>query len=403
VFVWTLAIALLLLLFSVLVAGVLTTEFKWNFETWWKVCLVLLAIFAFTVTVRGVQISTRTALIIGGFEIAIITFLSLWLIVDAGGNNTLSVFGTAHANAPGHAGWGGVFAGSVFVILAFIGFEGCVPLVEEARDHRSVTRAVVASAFGIGVLYVLTIYASDVWFGPDKYATFSALANGSPWVDGIARSVWHGGWVVVFLAVANSATGAVIGSTNMATRTLWAMSRAGLAPAIFSRTHPRFKTPFPATIFAVVVGVVVAFALALGYDAPTAASLVGQIVTIGAILLYMIVAAACIAFYWRERRSEFSWLTHAVVPLLAVGAFMPALFNAMGIRVFSFISKLPDPLNKSGIIVAIWLGLGLLVMLWMRANRPEAIARTGQIFLEETAGAPVPAAGGPVATQVSSS
>lgn len=396
VFVWTLAVALLLLLFSVLVSGTFTAEWQWSFDTWWKVCVVVLAVFAFVVTVRGVQISTRAALIVGALEITIMTVLSIWLIADAGGQNTLSVFGTAHANVPGHGGWSGVFAGSVFVILAFIGFEGCVPLAEEAKDHRLVTRAVVAAVIGIGLLYLLTIYASDVWFGPDKYASFATLAHGSPWVDGIGRTVWHGGWVIVFLAVANSAVGAVIGSTNMATRTLWAMSRAGLAPAVFSRTHSRYKTPLPATIFAMGVGVVVAIALGIAYDAPTAASFVGQIVTIGAILLYMIVAIAALAFYWRERRSEFSWLAHALVPILAVAAFLPAFFNAIGIRVFDFISKLPDPLDKSGIIMAIWLALGLLVMGWIHSNRPEALRRTGQIFLDETIGAPVPAAGGPV-------
>jgi hypothetical protein len=53
-----------------------------------------------------------------------------------------------------------VIAASVYTVLAFAGFEGAAPLAEESRNPgRTVQRAVVYSALGIGVLYVFTTYA----------------------------------------------------------------------------------------------------------------------------------------------------------------------------------------------------------------------------------------------------
>jgi hypothetical protein len=54
-----------------------------------------------------------------------------------------------------------VIAGSVYTILAFIGFEAAAaPLAEEARDPRRTIRlAVIYSCLGIGLFYVLTTYA----------------------------------------------------------------------------------------------------------------------------------------------------------------------------------------------------------------------------------------------------
>ena len=58
----------------------------------------------------------------------------------------------------------------------------------------------MTSCLAIGLFYVLTTYAGDVYFGPDKFVTFGQLNGGSPWI-GLARDVWGVGWVVVFLAI----------------------------------------------------------------------------------------------------------------------------------------------------------------------------------------------------------
>ncbi|MCI0636323.1 MAG: amino acid permease [Actinobacteria bacterium] len=147
----------------------------------------------------GIQISTRVGTILGLFEIAVFAALAVWLIVEAGGDNDLSVFGTSFATVEGFDGVSGVIAGSVYTILAFIGFEAAAPLAEETKDpRRTIGRAVIYSCIGIGIFYVLTTYAATVFFGPDRFFEFPVSGEGNPW-DALARAAWGAGWVLVFL------------------------------------------------------------------------------------------------------------------------------------------------------------------------------------------------------------
>jgi amino acid transporter len=382
-FIWTVAGPLNPLLFGGLVAGVLQAEWGWDFDTWWIVCALGLAALTLLVDWFGVRINTKVLLITGGIELAIFTLLSLAMIVDAGDRNTLSVFGTAFANVDGFTGMSGVFAGAVFVILAFIGFEACVPLAEEARDRHSITKAVLLTVFAGGGLYILSTYAAAVWFGPEGFARFPSSAGGSPWIDGVGRELLHGGWVIVLLTVANSSVASCIGISNVATRTVYAMGRVRLLPHVLARTHREHKSPHVASLFHFAVTVAVTLYLGLRYDPLTGAGLVGTIVTIGVILIYMIVALATFAYFARIRRQDFHWLRHLTVPLLAIAFFVPVFLNAAGIQAFDFVAPLASPLNAAGPVTAIWVGIGVALLVWLSLRHPQRIRDTRLVFVEE--------------------
>jgi amino acid transporter len=162
--------------------------------------MIVAAILVAALNLRGIQISARTGTILGSFEIGVFVLLAVWLIVKAGGHNTGSVFTLHYATIKGYKGFSGIAAGSIYTILAFIGFEASAPLAEEARNpRRTIQVAVVASCLVIGLFYVLTTYAGDVFYGPDKFVSFGALGGGSPWIQ-LGRDVWGAGWVIVFLA-----------------------------------------------------------------------------------------------------------------------------------------------------------------------------------------------------------
>ena len=83
---------------------------------------------------------------------------------------------------PNHAvgDWSGVFRGMVFAILAFIGFEAAAPLGEEAKHPRyTIPRAVIGSAFLIGLFYVLCSYAWVFGAGFDNFVNQATGAD--PW------------------------------------------------------------------------------------------------------------------------------------------------------------------------------------------------------------------------------
>jgi amino acid transporter len=333
----------------------------------------------------GVRLSTGAGTILGLFEILVFAALAVTLIIQAGDANTLSVFGTRYATVEGFVGLSGVIAGSVYTILAFIGFEAAAPLAEEAKDPRRTIRlAVLYSCLGIGLFYVLTTYAATVAFGPDKFAEFPTSGNGNPW-DALARAAWGAGWVLVFLAIANSAIANANASANAATRTWFAMGRIRLLPRPLEHVNPRWRSPDVAVVVQFLVGVVVSVWLGLQYGPLTAFALVGTIVTAVIIAIYMVVNLACLVFYLREGRAEFNPLLHGVVPLLGIAAFVPAFLTAVGIQAFDFISALPYPISLVGLVVGTWYLIGLVYLVVLMLTRPERLRETGRVFGEEPA------------------
>jgi amino acid transporter len=385
---------LLYLILGVTVAGTLDAEFNCavcHTDQWW-IWAIIGAVLVFLLGYFGIQVSTRTGTILGIFEIGVFTLLALWLIGKAD-HNTLEVFTTKFANAEGFNGAKGIIAGSVYTILAFIGFEAAAPLAEEARDPtRTIRRAVVGSAVAIGLFYVLTTYGAAVFFGAERMAAqFQGFNNANPW-DGLARAAWGAGWVFVFLAIVNSAIANSNAGANAATRTWFSMGRIRLLPAMMATIHPRWKSPYVAVVVQFIIGLGIPLWLGFQFGPLTAFGLVATIIVAVVVAIYIAVNAACIAYYWRFQQQEASVWMHGVIPILGILAFIPAFFTAMGLPILpgGFIARLPHPLNKAGIALLIGFGLGAIYLVYLYATNPERIQATGRIFVE-----PDPVAAGP--------
>jgi amino acid transporter len=384
---------LLYLIFANVVAGTLNAEYGWSYDTWWPIAAVVAAVLVLLLGWFGIRLSAGMGTLLGLFEIVVFATLAVWMILEAGGNNTLAVFGTTYATAEGFGGLNGVIAGSIFAILAFIGFEAAAPLAEEARNPgRTVRTAVVASAVTIGAFYVLTTYAATVYFGPDKFAGFAKFGDGNPWQQ-LGRDVWGAGWVLVFVAIIISAVANSNASANATTRTWYALGRNRILVGMLAKTHPRWQSPYVAVVVQFVLALAVALPLGFIYNPLTAFSLVATIVTAVIILIYIVLNLACIGFYLGERRSEFSVVWHLILPVLGVLAFIPAIMVALGVGqdVFNFITPLTYPLNLAGPVVAGWLGLGLLYLLYLYATGHGDRARAlNQLYVGEGPAAPSP-------------
>jgi len=387
---------LLYLIFANVVAGTLVAEYGWSYDTWWPIAAVVAAVLVLLFGWFGIRLSAGAGTLLGLFEIVVFAALAVWMILKAGGDNTLSVFGTSYATAEGFGGINGVIAGSVFAILAFIGFEAAAPLAEEARNPgRTVRIAVVASAVMIGAFYVLTTYAATVFFGPERFGEFPTYGEGNPWQQ-LGRDVWGGAWVLVFIAIIISAVANSNASANATTRTWYALGRNRILVGMLAKTHPRWQSPYVAVVVQFVLALAVALPLGFIYNPLTAFGLVGTMVTAVIILIYMLLNLACIGFYLRERRSEFNVVLHLILPVLGVLAFIPAIMVALGVgqNLFSFINfitPLTYPLNLAGPVVAGWLLLGLLYMLYLYITGHGDRARAlNQLYVSDGPTAPSP-------------
>ncbi|MEU0857928.1 APC family permease [Streptomyces griseofuscus] len=383
VFVEMLVPPLLLLQLGFTVAGTLHDEWpSYPADLWWPYSLAGAAVIA-VAGYLGVLASARFGTVLGAFEVLVLLVFAALLIGGAGSANTLSVFGTSHT-AAGHSGIGGVFAGSVYTVLAFAGFEAAAPLAEETREpRRTMRRAVLGAALGIGLFYVVTTYAMTVYFGPDRFAAFGASGNAS-W-QGVARASFGFFWVLLFLAVVNSTIANANACANVSTRTAFALARIRVLPGVLATLHPRHRSPVAGIAVQTVVAVAAVLGLGLGYGPETAFLLLATVIVTVVIGVYIVVNLACAGHFIRVGGNALKPMRHLLFPVLGIAAFVPALLTAAGLPVFDFVTELTAPVSYAGPIVGVWMAAGVVVLLVLTRRHPERIAETARVHIEEGA------------------
>src|SRR5450432_2834704 len=346
---------------------------------WWP-WAILGALIVLAAGLYGVRTSARLGTVLGLFEIGVFLVLAIFLIVHAGGHNTLSVFTTKYTPS-GFRGISGVIGGSVYTILAFGGFEGAAPLAEEAKNpRRTIQRAVLLATLLIGALYVFTTYAVDVAYGPSKFGSFTTGTGAASW-EGLARSLYGIFWFFVFLAIVNSTIANANAGVNVSSRTAYAMGRVGAFPRFLAQVSAKHRAPTTAIWVAFAVTLAVTLGLGFGYDPVTAFGMVatGLVIVIAAI--YILMNAACIGFFVR-RRTGLNPLLHIVIPVLGIVTFIPAWLTAAGLKVFSFIAPLAPPLSYMGPGVAGFMLLGVIYMIYLYRTAPQRITDVGLVHLD---------------------
>ena len=220
----------------------------WHFG--FNVPAFLIVMLLTIVLVRGIQESARTNNVMVLLKIAAI------LIFVAAGSAYIHPENW-HPFAPN--GWSGILTGGSIIFFTFIGFDSVSTAAEECKQpQRDVPIGIIATLIVCTVLY---ISVAIVLTGLTRYETL--LDDAAPVVNTL-KKLWmvnHSGtlrWVR--LAVL---TGAILGMISSIlvfqigqARVWFAMSRDGLLPRIFSRIHPRFRTPSVSTwIAGLVVGI----------------------------------------------------------------------------------------------------------------------------------------------------
>jgi amino acid transporter len=360
--------------------GTLHSEFSGYTANLWWVWSILGALIVLAAGYYGIRTSARLGTILGVFEIGVFFVLAIFLVVHAGSNNTLSVFTTKYTT-PGFHGISGVIAGSVFTILAFGGFEGAAPLAEETRDpRRNIRRAVLLSTLLIGALYVFTTYAIDVAFGPAAFHNFTTGATSASWV-GVARSLYGIFWFFVFLAIINSTIANANAGVNVSSRTAYAMGRIRAFPAFLAHVNARHHSPVYSILAAFVITIAITLGLGLHYQPTVAFAMTGTGIVILLVAIYILMNVACIGYFAR-RRTGFNVLSHLIIPLLGIAAFVPAWLSAVGIPAFNFITPLTPPYSYMAPGVGGWMIVGLIYLIFLYARHKQRVTEVGLVHLD---------------------
>ena len=327
-----------------------------------------------------IKVTTRIQLVVAIVTVAVIVVVDLFTTAKGGANGqALSAFSFGHTLS---GGFNGVFYGIILGVTSYIGFETAADFGEEtANPRRNIPIAIIAATLFVVVFYLWTTYSMAIGFGVTNGAKWGADPVG---LQTIANTyVAH--WVGTLIEIGGMCAAFIVcvACVTAGTRTLFAMGREGVLPKIFAHTHPRFKTPIYATITVVIVASVMA--LIMGY--PLADSAFGAPfsnyyfwATAGTLLVIVVYIMLCIggiAFFRRTRDSR-RWnpLVHVGVPVVGAIVFGAALYGSVH-------PTPPGILKWTPYLAIVWVLLGIGTVLWLRASRPDAVARIGSILGEE--------------------
>ena len=145
------------------------------------------------------------------------------------------------------SGFGGIVTGGAIVFFTYIGFDSVSTAAEEARNpQRDLPIGIIGSLIVCTVLY---IGVSIVLLGMMKYTTFvsgdAAQAPVAYALQMLGANRWSRS-IIVIGALTGMISSLLVFQYGQA-RIWYAMSRDGLFPKLFSKVHPRFKTPHLST------------------------------------------------------------------------------------------------------------------------------------------------------------
>ena len=316
------------------------------------------------------------------FVVAELTILgALLILIVAKGGAQGQVPGTFNpANSP--SGLSGIGLAFIFVVFGFFGFESSTTVAEELRrPRRNVPIALVGSVLFSGVYFCLAMYALIVGYGPSHIG--SLASSSSPVIALATRYIGHWYATVVSLAAVSASIANLIAIHNANFRIFYALGRERLLLPVLGKTHLRHQTPHMAII------VYSALALGLGLMfgflwTPTGAfGDVGYFSSLGILPIYIMTCVALIAFIWRKRRAEFSWIFHGIYPVLAIGIMVFGLYTSL--------HPLPAyPENFMPFFVLGWLCIGIGWMLHLRRRNPRKLKLIGQIVFQDIEKDPEP-------------
>jgi amino acid transporter len=345
-------------------------------KSWWFPLFLIGMALLVVLSIIRIKVTTRLQLLVGVLTVVLILIVNIVVTAKGGAHgNTVAPFTFGHT---AKNGFNGVFYGIILGITSYIGFETAADFGEETKNpRRAIPIAIIAATVFAILFYLWTTYSMSIGVGVDKLG-----ANASP-LDYIARR-YLAGWVgrLTEVGAMLSAFIVCVGCATASTRTVYAMGREGVLPRFFGHTHPRFKTPVNATVAVASAAVVMALISWFGFNDGIGAGPAlltyyfwATLGTLVVIVVYIMLCLGGITFF-RKTAARWNPVSHLLVPLAGAVLFGAALYGSIH-------PAPPAPLSYTPYVTLVWLALGIVVVLALRARNPDAVARVGSILGEE--------------------
>jgi len=313
----------------------------------WIAGSIAAIVLAIVLAYRDMRLAAR--LMLGMEAVSVFAIVVLGVLVLEKVAKTSGLSAAPFVPDPG-SGWSGVGYAMVFAVLSFAGFEGAATLGEETGDpNRAIPIAVLGTVILAGVFYVFASYVQVVGFG---LGNMQALAHDSAPLNTLALKFGSRNFATLLdLAAAISAFSCVLGSVSAASRMLFALGRAGLAPAV-GVVHERHGTPGVAVLS---VGAITMAGAVLWAPFTGAAGYYGAMGTIGTLALILVYMGVTIAEAMAAARvRKMMWAALGVAGMMIL---LWPLYNSV-----YPVPAWPGNLWPYAVIAYLIAGLGLVAM-----------------------------------------
>ncbi len=237
----------------------------------------------------------------------------------------------------GAFGWSGILRGAGVIFFAYIGFDAVSTAAQEARNpQRDMPIGILGS---LGVCTVLYVLMALVMTGMVHY---SKLNDPAPILVAVAAAGSSLAWLRYAVEIGSLAglASVVLVMLMGQPRVFFSMARDGLLPPIFGKVHPKYKTPYITTMMTGTIAAIVAGLFPIG--------LLGQLVSIGTLLAFVIVCAGVWILRVRSPEIPRAFRT-PLVPLVPILGILSCL---------GLMAGLP---GDTWLRLIIWLVIGLVV------------------------------------------
>jgi APA family basic amino acid/polyamine antiporter len=225
--------------------------------------------------------------------------------------------------------------GAGVIFFAYIGFDAVSAAAQEAKQpQRDMPVGIIGSLLICTVLYIAV---AGVLTGIVSYKSLNVADPIAVGVNVIGLK-----WLAIAVKI-----GAICGLSSVMlvlsyaqTRILYTISKDGLLPPLFSKIHPRFKTPHITTVM---LGVFVSLLAGL-----TPISTLGELVSIGTLFAFTVVCAGVLYLRYRQPNLHRPFRC-PLVPWVPLTGILVCLYLVFGLP------------QETWLRLIIWLGVGLLI------------------------------------------
>lgn len=239
-------------------------------------------------------------------------------------------------------GWRGLASGAAVIFFAYIGFDAVSTLAEEAKKpKRDLPVGIIGSLVICTLIYIII---AAVFTGIIPYhALAAALSTQQAEPLTLALQYVHLKGFVIYVV----ALGSVVAHTAVLfvfqlgqPRIFFSMARDGLLPGVFSRVHPRFRTPWGSTLLT-------GFAVGTASMFTSLEEMV-DLTNIGTLFAFILVCAGVIILRKSDPERE--------RPFRVPGGMLMPLLGVLGC--IGMIAYLPP---TSWLRFAAWLNIGFII------------------------------------------